>query len=113
MTLLGRVLRSRLARTLAVVAALILVWQIYLSISAVGKVDPLLEAEVAAGQPVRVTVVLDFAPERFHTLHLQSYGRVIGVSGNEVSLRDVRPESVGQLARVYWIDRLDPYEVEP
>ena len=99
-------------RTIAVILVLVIAWQVYLSVRAPGRVDPALAAEVVLGGPVRVSVILNFEPERFHTLFLQDYGRVMGVSGNEVRLRDVRPESVGALARVYWIDRLEPLEGE-
>jgi hypothetical protein len=108
MTMMRRFARSRFARTIAVILALVIAWQIFLTVRAVGRVDPALEAQVSEGEPVRVTVVVGFEPERFHTLFLQSYGRVVGVSDNEVSLRDVRPESVAQLARVYWIERIEP-----
>lgn len=108
MTVLSRLSRSRLVRTVVVILVLVLAWQIYLSIMAPAKISPELAAEAEQGEPVRVTVVLNFEPERFHTLFLQDYGRVMGVSGDEVRLRDVRPESVAALARVYWIAELDP-----
>ena len=108
MMLLKRFARSRFIRTVAVLVALVIIWQIFLSVRANGRVDPALAAEAAEGQPVRVTVVVGFPPERFHTLFLQSYGRVVGVSGNEVQLRDVRPESVGMLARVSGIESIAP-----
>lgn len=108
----GRIARSRLFRTVAVILMLVLAWQIYLSVRAPERIDPALATEVKLGEPLRVSVILKFEPERFHTLFLQDYGRVMGVSGNEVRLRNVRPESVGALARVYWIDRLETMEDE-
>lgn len=108
MSILNRLARSRVVKTLAVILALVLAWQVYLTIRASGVVDPTLDALVAKGDPVRISVELGFAPERFHTLFLQDYGRVMGVNGDRVDLRDVRPESVGMLARVYWIDAITP-----
>lgn len=108
MTLLTRLWRSRLVKTVTVIVVLALAWQIYLSATAPGKIDPVLRAEVEQGRPLSIAVELGFPPERFHTLFLQDYGRVVKVEGNEVRLRSVRPESVDLLARVYWIDRLEP-----
>lgn len=108
MTLLRRFAKSRLAKTAAVIVVLAVAWQVYLSIAAPGKIDPKVAAEVEQGEPLRLTVELGFPPERFHTLFLQDYGRVIGVHGDTVQLRSVRPSSVDALARVYWIDRILP-----
>ena len=111
MTLVKRLLRTRLFKVVVAVLVLTLAWQVFLTIQAPGKVDPALQAQVEQGdQPVRIAVTLDFPPERFHTLFLQDYGRVIRVDGNSVHLRDVRPSSVRLLARVYWIDALFPLE---
>lgn len=113
MSILMRLARSRLVRTIAVILALVIAWQVYLSVTAPGRIDPGLAELVKEGEPVRVSVTLNFPPERFHTLFLQDYGRVMGVSESEVRLRDVRPESVGALARVYWIDHIEALEEQP
>lgn len=110
MTLVGRAVRSLPGRTLLVFLVLALAWQAYLSISAPAKVGDGLVAEVDQGEPVQVGVVLGFEPERFHTLFLQDYGRVLRVEGNEVHLRSVRPENIDRLARIYWIERLETLE---
>jgi hypothetical protein len=110
--LLRAFLRSTPGRTILVVLVAALAWQGYLYASAGSKVDAEVAAEVEAGEPVRVTVVLGFTPERFHTLYLQDYGRVMGIDGNEIHLRAVRPENIARLARVYWIDRLEPVAEE-
>lgn len=110
---LTRLLRSRVVKTLAVILALTLAWQAFLTVQAPSRIDADVAASVEKGEPLRVSVELGFAPERFHTLFLQDYGRVMGVSGNQVHLRDVRPESVGMLARIYWIDQIRPYEEKP
>lgn len=111
-----RLLRAFLAstpgRTIIVVLVATLAWQSYLYAAAGAKIDPEVASAVEAGEPVRVTVVLGFAPERFHTLFLQDYGRVMGIDGDEIHLRAVRPENIARLARVYWIDRLEPVAEE-
>lgn len=106
MNLLRRLLHTRLVKTLAVIVVLILAWQVYLAITGPAKIDADLAAQVAEGQPLQVAVSLGFRPERFHTLYMQDYGRVSRVDGNNIVLRDVRPESVRLLSRVYWVDRL-------
>jgi hypothetical protein len=108
--LLRRFARTRLFKTMAVLTAIVLAWQLYLTVQAPGKIDPALREAVDRGEVVRVSVSLNFPPERFHTIFLQDYGRVIRIDGDAVHLRDVRPESVGMLARVYWIDSLAPLE---
>ena len=110
MTLLIRVLRSRAVLTLVAVTVLLGAWNVYLAVRAPGRVEPALKREVDRGQPVRVDVELGFRAERFHTLKLQSYGRVSGVHDNVVELRDVRPESVNALARIYWVSHVDVAE---
>lgn len=110
--LLSAFLRSTPGRTIVVVLVAALAWQGYLYAAAGSKIDPEVASEVEAGEPVRVTVVLGFTPERFHTLYLQDYGRVMGIDGNEIPLRAVRPENIARLARVYWIDRLEPVAEE-
>lgn len=113
MTLLRRLSRSTAFRTLAVVLVLALAWQLYLTIRAPSRIDPALAAAVEEGEPLRVSVALDFPPERFHSLKLQAYGHVMGVDENRINLRSVRPESVSALAKIYWVDRVELYEEEP
>ncbi|RZU32209.1 hypothetical protein [Blastococcus saxobsidens] len=110
MTLLRRLSRSTAFRTIVVVLVLALAWQVYLTVRAPGRIAPELAVAVEEGQPLRVSVALDFPPERFHSLKLQSYGHVMGVEDNRIHLRSVRPESVAALAKIYWVDRLELYE---
>lgn len=112
MTMLRRILRTRVVKTVIAILVIVLAWQIYLTVRAPAHIDPQLAGQVAEGQPLRISVRLDFPPERFHTLFLQQYGRVMGVEGNHVDLRSVRPESVDALARVYWIDWIEPLRSE-
>jgi len=109
--MLKRFLRSRLFAVIVAVAVLAGGWQLYLTVRAGSVVSPDVVAEAQISSSLRVDVVLGFPPEQFHTLFLQSYGRISGVEGNTVRLRDVRPESVGMLARIYWIQQILPGSV--
>jgi len=106
--MLRRFLRSRLCKVIVTVAVAVLVWQIFLSIRAGSVIDDAVAAELESSPSLTVDVVLGFPPEQFHTLYLQSYGRIRGVSGNTLHLRDVRPESVALLARIYWVQEVLP-----
>lgn len=110
MTLLIRILRSRAVITLVTVVVLLAVWNVYLALRAPSRVDADLNEQVDRGQPVRVAVELDFPAERFHTLELQQFGRVSGVDGHVIELRDVRPQSVNAIARIYWVSHVDAVE---
>lgn len=111
MTLLVRALRSTGGRTLVVLVAAWLAWQLYLTATAGGKISAEVEDAADSGRPVGVAVTLGFAPERFHTLELQEFGRVAGVQDHTVELRDVAPGDVDDIARIYWVDSLDPLEL--
>jgi hypothetical protein len=106
--MLRRFLRSRLFKVLVAVAVIVIGWQVFLTVRAGSVVSPEVTAEAQTSGSLRVDVVLGFPPEQFHTLFLQSYGRISGVEGNTVRLRDVRPESVGLLARIYWVQQILP-----
>jgi hypothetical protein len=103
-----RFLRSRLFKVLVAVGVLVVGWQIFLTVRAGSVVSPEVAVEAQTSSSLRVDVVLGFPPEQFHTLFLQSYGRISGVEGNTVRLRDVRPESVDLLARIYWVQQILP-----
>lgn len=105
-----RILRTRLAKVVIVIVVLTVAWRGYLMLRAPSVVSAELSAEVDQGEPVEVAVHMGFPPERFHTLFLQDYGNVVSVTGDMVVLRDVRPESVGMLAQVYWIDLVETRE---
>ncbi|MEU4678368.1 hypothetical protein [Micromonospora sp. NPDC023737] len=87
---------------------LLLAWQVWLSIQAVGKVTPGVGEHPDQRGRFGVDVVLNFAPERYHILELQKHGRVAGTSDMVVHLRSVSPAGVEALAREYWIERIDP-----
>lgn len=110
MTLLIRILKSRAVIALVTVAVLIGAWNVYLALRAPSRIDPVLQAQVDRGQPVEVAVDLGFPVERFHTLKLQAYGHVSGVDEDVITLRDVRPDSVSAIARIYWVSHVDAVE---
>ena len=97
-------------RTLAVLLLLVVVYQAWLSVAALGKVADGVGAEPDARGRFAVDVVLGFEPERFHVLELQEYGRVRGTDGTVLHLRSVSPAGVDEMARKYWIDEIRPAE---
>ena len=107
-----RVLRAILgsSRSRIVVAALAayLAFQLWLTLAAPGKVAP--ELTAARTPRVNVTVTLPFAPERFHVLAFQRFGRVAGTEDNAVELRGVQKENLTALARPYWVVRVAPMD---
>jgi hypothetical protein len=103
---LRRAVRSAALRRIAIVVLLVLVYQGWLSVQAIGKVGPGVGAEPDERGRFPVDVVLDFPPERYHVLELQKHGRIAGTDGNVVHLRSVSPAGVDALAREYWIDAL-------
>lgn len=106
--MLRRFLRSRFFIAVVVVAVIAAAWETYLTVRVGSVVDAAVTAETRTSSSLRIDVRLPFPPEQFHTLFLQSYGRISGVDGETVHLRDVRPESVGMLARIYWIEQILP-----
>ncbi len=103
---LRRAAGSPALRRIAVVILLVLVYQGWLSVQAIGKAEPGVGADPDERGRFPVDVVLDFPPERYHVLELQKHGRIAGTDGNVVHLRSVSPAGVDALAREYWIDAL-------
>ena len=84
--------------------ALYLAWQLFLSLAAPAKVAP----GFPERERVNALVTLPFAPERFHVLAFQRYGRVSGTGENTVELRGVRRADLAAVARPYWVRRVEP-----
>jgi hypothetical protein len=102
--LLRAVLASTKGRLVLAGLAFYLGWQLWLSLAAPAKIAP----ELKAGVPrVNVLVALPFAPERFHILVFQRYGRVSGTQDNAVELRGVRQADLPAVARPYWVTRVE------
>jgi hypothetical protein len=104
--ILRSAVRSAALRRIAVVVLLVVVYQAWLSVQAIGKVDPAVGESPDARGRFAVDVVLDFQPERYHVLELQKHGRIGGTDATVVHLRSVSPAGVDALAREYWIEEI-------
>ncbi|MDP2801493.1 MAG: hypothetical protein Q8O26_06375 [Phreatobacter sp.] len=106
MRLLRQALGSRRGLILLGLAAAWVLWQAWLF-----AVAP---AKIAGGFPerarVNAVITLPFAPERFHILVFQRYGRVSGTEGNSVELRGIDKSQLGAIARHYWVRRIEPLQ---
>jgi hypothetical protein len=101
------VLSSRKGQVVLAALACYIGWQIWLTLTAPGKVAP----ELRAGRPrVNVLVTLSFPPERFHVLEMQRYGRVSGTEDRSVEVRGVSRNDLNAVARPYWVRRIGPLE---
>ncbi|WP_141781065.1 hypothetical protein [Nocardioides albertanoniae] len=100
--------RIKVVRRLLVVIALVLAYQLWLSVQTIGKVDDGVGLHPDADGRFAVDVRLGFAPERFHILQLQQHGRVSGSDRETVHLRGVSEAGVDALAHFYWIKEIAP-----
>lgn len=106
MRLIRQALGSRRGLILLGLGGAWLLWQAWLFAIA--------PAKIAGGFPdrprVNAVVTLPFAPERFHILVFQRYGRVSGTEGNSVELRGIDKNQLGAIARHYWVRRIEPLQ---
>jgi hypothetical protein len=100
------ILRHRSVLFLVVVAVAWAGWELFLTLTVPGRIDPALEPALRARAPVAVAITLDFAPENFHIRLLQSYGVVSGVQGTTVLVNRVSPDDLSRIARYYWVQRI-------
>lgn len=100
-------LRALLAT--AVVVALLVAWEGYAWATAPSRITPELHAALARGdQPTYdIAVRLPFAPRQFHIRQFQAYGTFAGVEGTTVLIRRVEPAAIYDIARKYWVERVD------
>jgi hypothetical protein len=106
MRLLAATFRSRRALILIGLAVAWLGWQVWLAIVAPAKIAGVFPDR----QRVNAVVTLPFAPERFHILVFQRYGRVSGTDGNSVELRAIDRSQLNAIARYYWVKRIEPLQ---
>ncbi len=99
-------LRHRSAVFLLVVAVVWGSWELFLTVTAPGRIDPALRPALEERAPLAVAITLGFAPENFHIRLLQSYGVVSGVRGTTVLMNRVSPDDLRRIARYYWIQRI-------
>jgi hypothetical protein len=99
-------------RAVAVTLALLVVWGVFSAWSAWAGARKLTREEMASarGGRLHVQVTLDFAPEAFHMMLLQSMGRLIEVKGETAYLMDVPVEEARSLARRYWVRDIAPWQ---
>jgi hypothetical protein len=107
MSLIRAAAASRKGRILIAVVGLILLWQLWLSVAASGKIAADVPTDALR---VDVQVTLWFPPERFHIEHFQRLGRVSRTDGPRLEVRGVRPRDLPTLARPFWVERVDPLE---
>ncbi len=110
MKLVAQVLSTGKGRAVAVVLLLAIGWQVWLRLAAPAKVAPALLS--APTERVEVLVTLPFAPERFHVLAFQRWGRVSGTQDNTVELRGVNKADLLSVARPYWVTKVEPLPTE-
>jgi hypothetical protein len=101
-------LKHRSALFVLVVAAAWSGWELFLALTAPGRIDPALQPALEKRTPVAVAITLGFAPENFHIRLFQSYGVVSGVQGTTVLVNRVSSEDLRRIARYYWVERITP-----
>jgi hypothetical protein len=105
MSISAEIARSSKARFILGVAGAWLLFQLWLTLAAPGKIS----AELAGTSPkVNVQIELPFTPERFHVLAFQQYGRVSGADGHSIELRGVQRTDLNAVARPYWVTSVGP-----
>jgi hypothetical protein len=81
MSLAAEIAKSSKTRFILGVVAAWLLFQLWLTLAAPGKIA----AELEGTSPkVNVQIELPFTPERFHVLAFQQYGRVTGADGHSI-----------------------------
>lgn len=55
-------------------------------------------------------IVLAFAPERFHQQRLQEAGRLVEVRDRTVSMMDVSPRALRDIAGEHWVDAVQAWD---
>ena len=105
MSMAGDIAKSSRGRFVFGVFAAWLLFQLWLSLAAPGKIS----AELGGSSPkVNIQVELPFTPERFHLLTFQQYGRVSGADDHSIELRGVKRTDLNAVARPYWVTRVGP-----
>ncbi len=99
-------LKHRSAVFVLVVAAAWGGWELFLVLTAPGRIDPALQPALRDRAPVSVAITLGFAPENFHIRLFQGYGVVSGVQGTTVLVNRVSPDDLRRIARYYWVKRI-------
>jgi len=85
-------------------------YQIWAAVTAGHKIPASLGPAIGRNERVNVEVVLPFAPEQFHLTYFQRLGNVTGVRDNRIRIMQVEATQVRYIARLYWVERIDPVE---
>ena len=101
-------LRQRSVVFVLVVAAAWGGWELFLVLTAPGRIDPALRAALRDRPAVSVAITLGFAPENFHIRLFQRYGIVSGVQGRTVLMNRVSPDDLRRITHYYWVERITP-----
>ena len=105
MSMAGDIAKSSRGRFVFGVVAAWLLFQLWLSLTAPGKIS----TELGGSSPkVNIQVELPFTPERFHLLTFQQYGRVSGADDHSIELRGVKRTDLNAVARPYWVTSVRP-----
>ncbi|MFA5663403.1 hypothetical protein [Castellaniella sp.] len=103
--MLRSLLHSARGRIVLLVILAMLLWQVWLGMASVWKVSDQFPPDA---RRVDVLVTLRFAPERFHIQKFQAFGRVSGAAGTTVQVRGVPPDELTDLARPFWVAKVEP-----
>jgi hypothetical protein len=104
MTMWREALKSRKTYVLLALAVFYIGWQVWLSVAAPAKVAGF----PSGAERVNILVTLSFPPERFHVQTFQTFGRVSGTQDNAIEVRNVNRADLLNLARPYWVRRVEP-----
>ncbi len=96
-------LRRPIVATAVIVALVLTCWIAGIAAGA-RKLAPVGPLDDARGS---YRINLGVAPERFHQLVLQDRGRLVGVNGKTVLMKDVGPGDLRAIAREYWVDSIE------
>ena len=110
MGLMRDAVRSTRGRIVIGAVVALVLWKLALVLIAPTKVAPNF-APNARGQ-VNLLVTLTCAPERFHVLAFQPFGRVSGTQDRSIEVRGVSLANLNAVARPYWVKRVEPLPAE-
>jgi hypothetical protein len=105
MNLVRTILANKRGRVILSVVGAYVLWQLWLTVAAPGKVRGEFPAD---RERVNVLVTLPFPPERFHVQNFQKYGRMSGTIDNAIELRNVKKTDLTSVARPYWVQKVEP-----